>query len=67
MLRQIGLTPGTGRYENSSRFAAALQAVMEVGDRSNTAREMLCVSRNERHNADELGIVMDDNKHFKRS
>jgi hypothetical protein len=24
-LRQIGLNPGAGRYENSSRFAAALR------------------------------------------
>ena len=24
-LRQIGLNPGAGRYENSSQFAAALQ------------------------------------------
>jgi hypothetical protein len=26
-LRQIGLNPGTGRYENSSQFAAALQKI----------------------------------------
>jgi hypothetical protein len=40
---------------------------MEVGDRSNMAREMLSVSRNECHNDVDLEIVMDDNKHFKRS
>ena len=36
-------------------------AVKEVGDRSNTARKMLIVPRNERHNDDDHGIVMNDN------
>jgi len=32
-----------------------------------TARKMLGVSSNELHNDDDHGIVMDDNKNFKRS
>jgi hypothetical protein len=35
---------------------------MEVGDRSNMARKMLIIPRNERRNDDDHGIVMDDNK-----
>ena len=45
-----------------AKLAINETAVMEVGDRSNTARKMLIVPRNERHNDDDHGIVMNDNK-----
>jgi hypothetical protein len=55
-LRQIGLNPGAGRYENPSRFAAAILSSRSAA-RNTAIRPSICMKTMTNSNRSDYGLI----------